>query len=168
MKGSLKSRCQILSKSVRLFEVKQADGQTCYSQPFSQAFPYFPLSCSQLKNGKYKPDAAMAQAKILLSGETRDRVIGAMEKCRNAADGRPSVTFQAITQFMGRGQSKSLRLGLLSSIFPYFTWKEKHTYGIACPSIGVCHLPTTSKNYPTIWRIYMQSVTVAFKTTLPL
>ncbi|KDR13658.1 general odorant-binding protein 72-like [Zootermopsis nevadensis] len=40
-----------------------------------------------LKNGKYKPDAAMAQAKILLSGDTRDRVIGAMEKCRNAADG---------------------------------------------------------------------------------
>jgi hypothetical protein len=46
----------------------------------------------QLKNGKYKPDAAMAQAKILLSGDTRDRVIGAMEKCRNAADGTYAFT----------------------------------------------------------------------------
>jgi hypothetical protein len=30
----------------------------------------------------------MAQAKMLLSGDTRDRVIASMEKCRNAADGK--------------------------------------------------------------------------------
>ncbi|GFG40302.1 hypothetical protein Cfor_12034 [Coptotermes formosanus] len=40
-----------------------------------------------LKNGKYKPDSAIQQAKMLLGGETKDRVIAAMEKCRNAADG---------------------------------------------------------------------------------
>jgi hypothetical protein len=33
------------------------------------------------------PDAAIAQAKILLGGDTKDRVIASMEKCRNAADG---------------------------------------------------------------------------------
>lgn len=42
----------------------------------------------------------MAQAKILLSGDTRDRVIGAMEKCRNAADG----TCVDTTQFRGGKQ----------------------------------------------------------------
>jgi hypothetical protein len=57
-----------------------------------------------MKGGKYKPDAAIAQAKMLLSGDTKDRVIASMEKCRNAADGtnvictlnssRFSVTFE--------------------------------------------------------------------------
>jgi hypothetical protein len=42
---------------------------------------------SQIKNGKYKPDAAIQQAKMLLSGETRDSVVNSMEKCRTAADG---------------------------------------------------------------------------------
>ena len=45
-------------------------------------FPYW-----QIKNGKYKPDAAIQQAKMILSGETRDAVINSMETCRNAADG---------------------------------------------------------------------------------
>jgi hypothetical protein len=40
-----------------------------------------------MKNGKYKPDATIKQAKMLLSGETRDSVVNSMEKCRTAADG---------------------------------------------------------------------------------
>jgi hypothetical protein len=48
---------------------------------------YVLFSYLQLKNGKYKPDSAIQQAKMLLGGETKDRVIAAMEKCRNAADG---------------------------------------------------------------------------------
>ncbi|XP_023722772.1 uncharacterized protein LOC111872815 [Cryptotermes secundus] len=44
-----------------------------------------------IKGGKYKPDAAIGQAKMLLSGDTRDRVIATMEKCRNAADGISEV-----------------------------------------------------------------------------
>jgi hypothetical protein len=48
---------------------------------------YVLFSYLQLKNGKYKPDSAIQQAKMLLSGETKDRVIASMEKCRNAADG---------------------------------------------------------------------------------
>nr|AMA98137.1 chemosensory protein [Blattella germanica] len=40
-----------------------------------------------LKNGKYKPDAAIAQAKAMLPDEIKDRVIVSMDKCRNSGDG---------------------------------------------------------------------------------
>ncbi|PSN53424.1 hypothetical protein C0J52_05149 [Blattella germanica] len=40
----------------------------------------------KLKNGKYKPDAAIAQAKAMLPDEIKDRVIVSMDKCRNSGD----------------------------------------------------------------------------------
>jgi hypothetical protein len=61
----------------------------CWSILRSESYLSSDFICPylQIKGGKYKPDAAIAQAKMLLSGDTRDRVIGAMDKCRGAADG---------------------------------------------------------------------------------
>lgn len=38
-------------------------------------------------SGKLRPDAAVAQAKMLLPVEIRDRTISAMEKCRSVEQG---------------------------------------------------------------------------------
>ncbi|XP_069679531.1 general odorant-binding protein 72-like [Periplaneta americana] len=40
-----------------------------------------------MKNGKFKPDPAIAQIKALMSDDVKDRLIASFEKCRNSADG---------------------------------------------------------------------------------